>query len=309
MFWPLQQTLSAARHVAIIIHPQPDGDAIGSAVALKLALEQTKKVTIVCAHPAPDIFKIIVGDLVLTKTLPLSADCIVVLDAGDLKFLGYGAQLKRLHRIVPIIVIDHHIQNDIDQLAKYVLRDTSASSTAEILAQYASLLQPISAQIATALLMGIFTDTNSFRNNNTTANTLKQSSWLIRQGADLALISKVFNRRLNTTQRKVWGRMLENSRVTKMQLVVSTLSRSELLQLGATVQDAAGLANLLAVTTEAKAALVLLETEAGWRGVLRTRHTQVDIGRLAKYLGGNGTNKAAGFPATKDEFSGIINKQ
>jgi nanoRNase/pAp phosphatase (c-di-AMP/oligoRNAs hydrolase) len=96
--------------------------------------------------------------------------------------------------------------------------------------------------------------------------------------------------------------------INKLGIVVAQVKRSHLKEAQSTIDDVAGLANLLALTSEAKLALVLIETESGWRGILRTRHRSVNLGRLARLLGGSGHKKAAGFMTTKDIFSGKIER-
>jgi nanoRNase/pAp phosphatase (c-di-AMP/oligoRNAs hydrolase) len=86
--------------------------------------------------------------------------------------------------------------------------------------------------------------------------------------------------------------------------VVAKITKEMLVETNATADDLSGLANFLALTSEARVALVMAETDDGWRGVLRTRKPDVNLHKLAKLFGGKGHRKAAGFSTTKDIFSG-----
>lgn len=301
-----QQLTQGAKNIAVIIHQNPDGDAVGSAFAVAEALKVPAEVSIVCASDIPEIFSKVVGPMSVCQRVPEKTDCIIILDCSDPAYLGFAKKLEKLRSTVPIIIIDHHKTNGLKEKATLVIADTNASSTAEILAANAALIRPISQKSATALLMGIYTDTSGFQHPNTTSETLKQVSWLIRHGADLSKVTRTFSHCLTPVKRKLWGKMLENVQINRLQIATTQITLHDLQQLIADGEDVAGLANLLALTVEARAALVLVETKDGWRGTLRTRHTNTDLGRLARYFGGRGTKKAGGFTATNEEFSGII---
>jgi phosphoesterase RecJ-like protein len=166
---------------------------------------------------------------------------------------------------------------------------------------------PISAEVADCLLLGIYTDTGAFRHANTTSQTLRVASRLIGLGADLEKLHQIFDVPRPVAKAKLWGKIFSEVTVNRLGVAVVKISSRSLTEAGATPEDLAGIANNLALLHEARAALVLVEMDKGWRATLRTRHPGINLRRLAEYFGGRGTQKASGFLATNDLFSGKIN--
>jgi phosphoesterase RecJ-like protein len=160
----------------------------------------------------------------------------------------------------------------------------------------------VTPQIATALLLGIYTDTDGFKHNNSTKESLQLASLLVRRGANLRLISQTCLRTLPKKQQRLWGLALSKLDINSFGLAITKINHAELEAHHATSQDLAGLANLIALTSEAMASLVLIENKSVWQGILRTRHHQINVGKLARLIGGSGSKKAAGFTVTKDIF-------
>ncbi len=306
----IAQELEGAADVTIVIHQQPDGDAIGSALALQLGLQSKGKTArIVCVHDLPIVFKNIIGEVTPDLHLPTKTDMIVVLDCGELHRTGYGRQLTTLAKIIPIAIIDHHSRGDMSKIARYCHCDEQVAATAEIVFDYLNVLRiEVTPPIATALLMAIYTDTGGFQHSNTSSKTFSLAARLVRARGDLTLISQSFIRSFNPAKKRLWGKILSSVEIGRFNIVTAIIKAEDLHQAEATAEDILGLANTLALINEARAALVMMEIGGEWRGVLRTRHASVDVGRLAQLLGGKGQRKAAGFAATKEIFSGKIEK-
>jgi phosphoesterase RecJ-like protein len=300
------EKLSASKSINIIVHRNPDGDAIGSAVALKKALS-SKEVTISCTTDVAEVFKRIIADLSFSCKLQPNADVYIIVDCSEAHRTGFANELKSLNR-QKICVIDHHKTGNLPKQAGLAIISDCHCSTTEIIDDLLRELRvKMLPEIATALLLGIFTDTGGFRHSNTTVQTLKRASHLISNGGNIQKITQTFFQRLSSTQRKLWGKVLAGIEVNKWGMAVAKIDKHVFVDTGANVEDAFGLANNVALVNEARASLLLIEQEDGWRGILRTRHHQINIGRLAKLLGGKGQPKAAGFTATKTIFSDIIN--
>lgn len=302
----ISDLLNQSQDITVLIHQQPDGDAIGSSAALYYALKDTKNIRIVCATALPKIFTDITGPLPVCHTLSHKTDVVIVLDCSELHRTGFRSQLKA-SRGVPIVVIDHHQPGDLCKLAHQYYGSDSAAATAYLIEQLLSTMRSnINGEAATALLLGLYTDTGGFKHANTSSNAFTLASRLIRYGANLSQIVTPMSHRLADNQRQLWGKVLSNIQMNRLGIVVASVTQEMLTESNGSPEDLSGLANLLALTHQAKAALVLVETNHGWRGTLRTRYKQVDLGRLARYLGGKGQKKAAGFTATKELLSDII---
>lgn len=298
----LSRALERAKRVGLLIHERPDGDAVGSATALALALGSSKKVEIICATPIATIFHGVLADQPVKSELHMNDyDTLIILDCGELHRTGFGPLLRTRPDGLTVIVIDHHRTGNLQKLANYYLGDPEASSTAELVASCLQTMRAAMTQpIAQALLVGLYTDTGGFQHPNTSSRALRVASRLISFGANLPQISQTFFRHRSVKQTKLWGLVLADLRINRLGIAVGRVSRAQLQEVRATGQDVAGLVNLLALVTEARAALLLTETAAGWQGSLRTRHAHIDLGRLARYFGGRGHKKAAGFSVTID---------
>lgn len=301
----LCETLKSARRINILTHQRPDGDAIGSALALALILRQLrKKVTIVFKQTISPVFSDITGEIEISDYLPKDADLNIIVDCSELNRTGFTRDLKASQ--AKTIIIDHHVTT-VRPKADLVILNEQAAATAELIYELAnSMRSTITKSIATALLMGIYTDTGGFVHGNATSETLRITSRLMRYGANLEKIASTFSHRLPSAKKRLWGLALTQIKLNTLGFVVACITLDMLEQTKATTDDLSGLANVLALTSEARVALVLVETAEGWRGVLRTRKQDVNLHKLAKLFGGKGHKKAAGFFATKDVFSGKI---
>ncbi len=300
--------LKHARRVSIILHQEPDGDVIGSAVAFKQALEANKQnVELVCSTAIPAVFLRFFGQLNIKKTLSKGSDAIVILDAGELHRTGFERELIELANRKLIVAIDHHPVGNLKKITRHYIHRPTVSSTAEIIYEFLEAWRlPITKNSAEAMLLGIYTDTGGFRHANTSSQTLTIASRLVRLGANLNRISRTFNQKRSVGQTKLWGILLSNLAINPFGLVVVKVNRYLMTSCLASHEDLTGLGNLLTQIDGARAVLVMFETDSGWQGSLRTRHRRINLGRFAGYFGGRGSRNSAGFVATDELISGKI---
>ena len=231
----------------------------------------------------------------------------MILDCPDLKRTGFATELTKLAKSKPIILIDHHQSGDLLKLASVSVVDRAASSTCELMAGLIDdLRSPVTPSMATALLLGIHTDTGGLQYPNTTSLSLSLASKLIQLGANYDQIRMLFSPQRELKKLKLWGLILGNVSVNSLGIAVARVTKDILVETNATSNDLLGLAKYLCAIEGTKAALVLTETDQGWRGSLRTQSRTFNVGRLAKLLGGNGGAKVAGFTATEEAISGTI---
>lgn len=164
-------------------HVSPDGDALGSTLAMKIALEKAgKKVTVMVDDDVPKAFGFLPQIDCFVKPnaeTPVEADLLVVLDASSLDRIGKVAQAVKAKAVVNI---DHHISNT--EYADYLYLNTEAAATGEILC---SLIEKLGItpdkELATCLYTAIYTDCGSFRFANTTPATMRAAAKLLEYGA------------------------------------------------------------------------------------------------------------------------------
>jgi len=244
-------------------------------------------------------------------------DLVIILDCPDEERLGqlYESNSDLFYE-TPIINIDHHAGND--HFGKINLVDLTATSTCEILVSVFESLSKdtslLTTEIATALLTGIITDTNSFQNQNTTPKSLTVAAQLVAANASQQeIIKRIYKTRSLSTLR-LWGKVLTNIRdEMNYRFVWSQIQKSDFVVTQSTPNDADGVIDeLLKTATGVDFVLLLTEKDDGIHGSLRSVSKGVDVSAVAKLFSGGGHAMAAGFeikygdPSNSPE--GIINK-
>ncbi len=287
----------------LLIHRSPDGDAVSSALALWLALkEMGKTVDAVCVDPIPYQFQFLYGSASIKNDFFIGDyEVIVTLDCGDAKRTGFSPRLKELVRQKQLILvnIDHHPKNDLHTLATYNIIDFSAPSTSYLVADLIrSLHIRINHKIATCLLTGLYTDTGGFKHSNTTPKTLQFAATMLAHGARLKDITHNISQATSVARLKLWGVALSRVQQHQRYNIVSTIIRADdIAKVGASEDDVAGIAALLA-TIPADVAILIVERNGQTQVRMRTKHKKIDLERLAMYLGGGGRRASAGFTVT-----------
>lgn len=299
------EELRQAPAISLVIHERPDGDAIGSAAAIFHYFPK-KDIEIVSVSPLPTVFTDITGPLAATQRP--TKQLIVLLDCAQIERTGLRQEILAARKNgARVLAFDHHQRSSLNKYVDNLVHDSSASSTAEVLFGCVDLLRDsISPHVAQCLLMGIFTDTACFRHPTTTSQTLRVASRLIRCGGNLERLQRAFGEHRTIGKTKLWGKALSTVQLDPTGLAVAIITQTDLRQNSADERDVAGLANTLALLDQARAAAVLVEAPKGYRVALRTRHSDVDLRRLAQYFEGKGMQKAVGFFATNPIFSGKI---
>ncbi len=287
-----RRLIDHAHKLFLIAHVDPDGDTVGSTLALAHALRiMGKQCTIACSDPIPAILSFLPGVEEFGTPQITDHDLIVAVDLSDAGRLGpaYGHVLAMG---LPVVNIDHHITNT--QFGTVNVVRSDAAATAEIIFDLLCAWNvPLDQLLATYLLTGIVTDTRSFSTSNTTPRTLEISSELVAAGASLLDINEQYYRRKGADTLRLWGRVL-----SRMQLEgplvwsVNTLKMRRECQSNSDNGD--GIVNLLVTVREAQAAIIFKEIDAGKVEISIRSRPGVDISPLAVYFGGGGHPQAAG---------------
>ncbi len=295
------ERLLAAKRVMLTCHENPDADALGSALAIGLALESLgARTNFVCADPVPEMYDFM-PQVERFRTAPepdLDPDLIVVCDCGDLARVGAVAtQDAGLFARVPIVNIDHHVSNPGFGTTDWV--DAEAAATCE----QVSLLMPhlglgydaAGGDIAQDLTAGLVFDTANFAHSNTTPRTLRVASELVAAGADLPMIARRIYRTKPNAQLRLFGRVLARLETSADgRLTWSVASEDDYQVTGATQEMSEGLIDLLAQSATAEVTILFKDVAGSVRLSVRTRDEGVDATRLAGVYGGGGHARAAG---------------
>ena len=289
-----QEEMGKASSILIGTHLNPDGDALGSALAFKLYVDSVGIYNeVLCHHGAPRNLKFLPKvDEVHQEPLREEYDLGVVLDLDAMDRLGrtepYFATCKRL------MVIDHHIPHDAPGDVRIV--DSSEPATALILTRLLMEIgAPITGDMATCLLTGIVTDTGSFRFRNTTPDALSISAYLLEQGGDLNQISEEVFQSKPLSSAKLLGYVLNTMRLAcDNKLAWSSLSNEEFVRSGAKDEDTEGFVNEMLFIDSVQIAVLLREPKPGKVRVSIRSRGELDVAEVARDFGGGGHRNAAG---------------
>lgn len=288
-----------SKKILAITHSQPDGDGLGAVLALFLALKKLKKeVVSFCVDKPSYIYEFLPSFFEIKNKINFEDfDLIIFLDCANEKLTGiYEENSFPFSKKITTVNIDHHSGNSL--FGKVNLVDTTSSATCEIIFFLLKDLEvEIDKDIASCLLCGIYTDTGSFQNQNTSRRSLEIASWLLRAGGKIKeLIKYAFkSKRLSTL--RLWGKAMSSLfKNEKYNLVIAIITRKDMEEAGASEEDMEGIANFLNTIPEVNAVMILYDRSNGTiKGSLRTRHLSYDVFPLARALGGGGHRKAAGF--------------
>ena len=288
------------RHQRFLLttHVRPDGDGLGSMLALADVLEgQGKAVQMTVASSLPPRYDFLDPDKQVRPFAPAGADyrgaeAVVVLDTGTWNQLGdFGNFLRSLQ--VPTAVIDHHLTQD--HVGELMLVDTTAEATGRLVYEaVAALGGPLSPEAAHRLFVAVAMDTGWFRHSNTTPATFALAEQLVEAGAKpTAAYEALFEQ--NTPGRlRLTGLVLERLTVVHGgRVVYSEVRRGDYEATGALPQDTEDLVNYTRSVAGAEVGLLFMEQPRG--GVkVSFRSRGLDVARLAERFGGGGHRLASG---------------
>lgn len=289
--------------ILVVTHTHPDGDAIGSLIAMGLSLEAlNKKITLYCESPIPAVYRFLPAvHRVVKKIGGLNYDVAVILDCGNLSRIGNAvATVKQ----IPVIVnIDHHITNT--RFGHLQLIDTSACATAEIVYRLIKQMGlPFNKPIATSIYTGILADTGSFRFSNTNREAFAICQEMMRFGVDPHNIAQHVYGKYSLSRIKLLNLALDSIELSKNgKLSIMTLTKDMFDETHTQSEDVDGLINYAKRIEDVEVAALIQEHHNGneksrtpnrFHVSLRSDGT-VDVAAIASLFGGGGHSGAAGF--------------
>lgn len=295
----VEQLLSEAKRLLVICHRGPDGDAIGSLTGLALLLEQrfpNTPVSMHCVDTCPDTFSYLtVTQRMQGPPVIQPGDAAVIVDCAETKMtMMHLTHPQLFDGSVPTVMIDHHPSNP--SFGTLNLLVPTAASTCEIVVALADALKwPITNDIATCLLTGVYTDTGGLLHSNTTAEVYRTVARLLRAGARQQMIVTAVFRTASLSALKLWGRVLEKISVTDEGGAISAVTEGDFRATGADYSDLSGAIDYVNAVPGMRFSMILSERDGKVKGSLRTLRDDVDVAAMAGKLDGGGHKKAAGF--------------
>src|ERR687897_1780725 len=294
-------------------HENPDGDALGSLLAAKLAFDQLGKDTVMALHgdaPFPQEYAFMpLEDLRRRWPEDVAERVLLALDCANESRI---ADPEVLGRVPLSINLDHHHDNTRFGRINLVVPD--ASSTGEVLRDlFRELGLELTPDIAEALYIALVTDTGRFQYTNTTPKALRLAAELVEAGADVHRIFQGVYESVEFAKLKLLARALERARVYEGgQIIVSYLLRTDFADVGAAEPYSEGIIDYLRAVEGADMAVLILEPPRqdgpARRGSLRASVDELDVSAIARKSGGGGHRQAAGFSseAGVDEITQFV---
>jgi phosphoesterase RecJ-like protein len=288
--------LLAAPSVVLCAHVTPDGDAIGAVLGLTLALRKAgvrAVPTLADDRDVPVTYRFLEGADLYRPIAELEApDTFVVLDTPSWPRLGIGEPLARASR--QVIVIDHHADDACFGALNLV--DVGAASTASIVWRLLPLLgvTPDKA-IASACYTALLTDTGRFSYGNTSSLALRDAAAMLDAGADaFNIYTRVYESR-SSCALNLLGRVL--ARITTApggRVAYSWMTEADLTETGAGNADTENIVDVVRQVEKVDAVVFFKEQSDVTKVSLRAKCPTLDIGSVARELGGGGHFAAAG---------------
>jgi bifunctional oligoribonuclease and PAP phosphatase NrnA len=294
-------------NIALIVHTNPDGDAIGSAFALKLALKKlghSVEVLIPNSYPSflswmPGIADGIVFEMQAkqAKAVLNDAEYVFCLDFNGIK--RAGALQEDIQKLtVPLILIDHHVEPELESF-QLAYTDINVSSTAELvfrLLKDLGFLELIDIEIATCLYVGIMTDTGSFSFAIKAPDTFNIVAHLVKLGIDAERIHRMIYDTYSENRLRLLGHSISNKMtvIEEQKTAIITLSMKDLEKFDYQIGDTEGLVNYPLSMEKINFSILLTERKDQIRLSFRSKGSFSVNDFSRKHFEGGGHFNAAG---------------
>ena len=281
----------------ILTHYRPDGDAIGSQLALTLLLRNLgKTVEAWNDDDVPAKFKFLPGAKLITRppATPKAFDVVIAIDSSNWQRVGTSAEkiASRKH----FINIDHHVSNDKFAQINWIVTESPASGQIAF-----DLIKrghfTLTAEIAQCLFAAISTDTGSFMFGNTTAACLRAAAELVETGINVGELSRHVYESYPYARLRMLQMALADLKLTDhKRTAYFWLTKDMFNNSGAKREDTEGLIDFARAIEGVVVALLFeeLDEPSKFRVSFRSKHPQVDVNSIARHFGGGGHREAAG---------------
>ena len=287
--------LKNANTVAVACHVRPDGDALGSGLALCLALKNAgKSAYMLCEEEPPERLKIFPAMEGTYRAIPdgVTPDLFVAVDSAELSRIGiFASQFAAFNG--DTINIDHHVSNPRYAKYNYVLPESTA--TCEIMAEiFDAAGFDITKDVADLLALGLLTDSGNFTHNDVSAKTLTVAAKLKECGADLSGIGYLMFTHQTKGRALLYARVINHMRFElDDKLVFLTVSQKDLEETGTDKSQTEGFVDFPLSIEGVEVSISLMEVnKMQYKASLRSK--RIDVNAVASRFGGGGHKLASG---------------
>ena len=290
--------IDGAPSLALACHAHPDGDALGSLLAMQHLADANGKPSL-CSWPEPFVvgphyeFLPGVATALHPTKFPDHPEVMVTFDSGSFDRLGCLAEPAR--SADELVVLDHHADNQRFGTINAVITD--AAATAVVVRQLADMLDwELTRDVALCLYVGLVTDTGRFQYPNTTSEVFALAEELAQYDLPIAEVTRELFEKHRFAYVQLAAMVLARAELDEERsFVAAWCTNADLARYGVAFDETEGLIDLVRRTAEAEVSCVLKEAPGeGLRVSLRSVG-DVDVGRIAKEFGGGGHAFMAGF--------------
>ncbi|MBQ3116204.1 MAG: bifunctional oligoribonuclease/PAP phosphatase NrnA [Clostridia bacterium] len=283
--------IKSQKNVAIIAHIRPDGDTLGSALALKLAiLNLGIGAEVICDDIVPSRFLFLNEMQSVKSELDGDYSMIIAIDCADITRLGKFADAFNSHKNT--VCIDHHISNTRYAKVNYVV--DNASNCENVYELICEMGLDVTEDIANLLMLGTVTDTGCFRHKNVTAKTLKIAGELKEKGAD---INKIYFHNFSAQSKeraKLFGKTMSNIRYfLDGRVALATIRLADFEWANAKLNETEGFIDFLTGIIGVEIAVTVMEYMPNKYKISFRSHS-ADVNAVATSFGGGGHVLASG---------------
>jgi phosphoesterase RecJ-like protein len=292
------KAIDGAESVTLLCHVNPDGDALGSMLAMHHALRAAGRAS-VASFPSPFAIAPHYRDLpgldLLTPpdTVAPAADVVVTFDCGALARLGDLAAVAE--SATELIVVDHHVSNE--RYGTINVIDSGAAASGVVVRELIRMLDlPMTREVAFCLYVALVCDTGRFQYETTTPEVFALAGELLEFDLPVSSLSRTLFEEHSFAYLTLLGESLARMTLVREQSFVWTaVTQEQLVRHGVTLDEVEGLIDIVRRTAEADVACVLKEDGDGAVRVSLRSVGATDVQRVAAAHGGGGHRFAAGF--------------
>lgn len=305
VFEQLRDLIETSEQISLIAHPNPDGDALGSSLAMYHALKASRNLRVIVPNSFPSFLEWMPGSeqIMIFDHQPRQAESFIL--KSDLIICLDFNTLKRIERIAPIIkasgakcvLIDHHLEPDPD--FDLAISDTRASSTSELVfdvIEKSGYLPDDISSFASCIYVGIMTDTGSFSYSCNHGRPYEITAFLVDNGLDVAHIHNLVYDTFSEGRIRLLGHLLNKRMevIPEYKAAFISLSLADQERFNYQVGDSEGIVNYALSIQGIRLAAFFTEKSELVRVSLRSKGN-LSVNQLArKYYQGGGHKNAAG---------------
>lgn len=295
------EAIKSAQRIGISCHTSPDGDSLGSALALLQILRSIgKDAYIMSKECIPDSFLFLPYSCEFSEMDPnvkSGTHAVVILDCGNVERIN--ADINCNSKTYSVINIDHHKSNELYGDLNYV--DTAAAAVGEII--YSIMLElgvNLIADIAMCIYTSLVTDTGSFKFSNTTLRTHEIAGKMISTGIDFSKMHRLLFENRSYGKIKLYGKVIDGLELMfHDKIAILTLKQCYIDELMLKNEDSSDIIDFGMKIGTVEMAVLLKENEDMTKVSLRSKE-YIDVRSIAEHFGGGGHTRASGFATYMD---------